>query len=171
MGRNWPTCLSYYGPAARPGCAAQRQETTWLAWPTVRHDIVVTARRSPAAVRPPASSRGMRRGPSNGSRIGVAQGRCRAWSSAVGLKGTGVATLKRRSLDPAMLQQRQWPPTVVSGPEGILQHRASSEEIKECLIGTKADSWRLSPKEREGSGCGFGCGGRRPIPVVGWRKG
>jgi hypothetical protein len=80
--------------------------------------------------------------------------------------------LKRRSLDPTMLQQRQWPPTVVSGPEGILQHRASSEENKECLIGTKADSWRLSPKEREGSGCGFGfgCGGRRPIPVVGVEK-
>jgi hypothetical protein len=69
-----------------------------------------------------------------------------------------------------MLRQRWWPPAVVNSPEGILQQRASSEEIKECLIWTKADSWRLSLMEREGSGCGFACGERRSVPVVGVDK-
>jgi hypothetical protein len=86
-----------------------------------------------------------------------------------GAQRIGVATLRRRSLGPTMLRQRWWPPAVVNSPEGILQQRAS-EEIKECLIWTKADSWRLSLKEREGSGCGFACGERRSVPVVGVDK-
>jgi hypothetical protein len=85
-----------------------------------------------------------------------------------GAHRTRVATLRRRrSFDLMALRRRRWPPAVVSGPEGILQHRESSEEVKGCLIWTKAYSWWLSPKERGDGGCGFGCSERRLALVVG----